>query len=79
MGSATGDNQQFNRSDLHFVRRLMPGQNLWYARRAVNGLEDSVGDLFNLPGKSNADPRRAARAIKKAAPRAGGHESETRY
>jgi hypothetical protein len=54
MGSATGDNQQFNRSDLHFIRRLMPGQNLWYARRAVNGLEDSIGDLFNLPGDSNA-------------------------
>jgi hypothetical protein len=54
LGSATGDNQQFNRSDLHFIRRLMPGQNLWYARRAVNGLEDSIGDLFNLPGDSNA-------------------------
>jgi hypothetical protein len=55
MGSATDDNQRFDRSDLHFLRRLAPGQNLWYARRAVNGLEDSIGDLFNLPGKSNAD------------------------
>jgi hypothetical protein len=45
----------FSRSDLHFVRRLMPAQNLWYMRRAVNNLEDSVGDLFDLPGKSNAD------------------------
>jgi hypothetical protein len=44
----------FSRNDLHFIRRLAPGQNLWYARRAVNGLEDSIGDLFNLPGESNA-------------------------
>lgn len=45
----------FARSDLHFIRRLMPGQNLWYFRRGVNSLEDAVGDAFNLPGKSNAD------------------------
>jgi hypothetical protein len=54
-GSATDDPTvgRFTRSDLHFIRRLAPGQNLWYMRRAVNGLEDSVGDLFNLPGESN--------------------------
>lgn len=45
----------FSRSDLHFLRRLMPGQNLWYFRRAINALEDSVGDAFDLPGKSNAE------------------------
>lgn len=43
----------FRRSDAHFVRRMMPGQNLWYARRGVNALEDMVGDAFDLPGKSN--------------------------
>ncbi|MGO8854404.1 MAG: hypothetical protein ACLQO1_01650 [Steroidobacteraceae bacterium] len=55
LNSATDAPQPFNRSDLHFLRRLAPGQNLWYARRAVNGLEDSIGDLFDLPGESNAD------------------------
>jgi hypothetical protein len=50
----------FSRSDLHFVRRLMPAQNLWYMRRAVNNLEDSMGDLFGLPGQSNADRAAAA-------------------
>lgn len=45
----------FARSDLHFMRRLMPGQNLWYFRRGVNALEDAVGNAFDLPGESNAD------------------------
>jgi plasmid stabilization system protein ParE len=56
-GSAIDDPTvgSFTRSDLHFLRRLVPGQNLWYARRAVNGLEDSMGDLFGLRGESNAD------------------------
>jgi hypothetical protein len=45
----------FARSDLHFLRRLMPGQNLWYFRRGVNALEDAIGDAFDLPGESNAD------------------------
>ena len=47
--------KSFNRSDLHFLRRLAPGQNLWYFRRAVNGLEDSMGDLFDLPGVSQKE------------------------
>lgn len=45
----------FQRSDLHFLRRLMPGQNLWYFRRGVNAMEDAVGNAFDLPGESNAD------------------------
>jgi len=45
----------FSRSDLHFIRRLMPGQNLWYMRRGVNDLEDAVGNAFDLPGTSNAE------------------------
>jgi hypothetical protein len=44
-----------SRADLHFMRRLMPGQNLWYTRNAVNHLEDAMGDAFDLPGKSNKD------------------------
>lgn len=52
----------FSRSDLHFVRRLMPAQNLWYMRRAVNNLEDSIGNLFDLPGESNATRQEALAA-----------------
>ena len=44
----------FRRSDLHFGRRMIPGQNIFYMRRGVNALEDAVGDALNLPGKSNA-------------------------
>jgi hypothetical protein len=62
LGFPTDDDQKgINRSDLHFIRRLMPGQNLWYARNAINSLEDSIGDAFGLEGKSNAD--RAAEAV----------------
>lgn len=52
----------FRRSDLHFLRRMAPGQNLWYFRRAVNNTEDGIGDLFGLPGESNAD-REIASAV----------------
>lgn len=48
-------NDTFRRSDLHFLRRLAPGQNLWFLRRAVNSTEDYVGDAFNLPGTSNKE------------------------
>jgi hypothetical protein len=51
-GDQVDPQQTFRRSDLHFVRTLLPAQNLWYFRRGVNNLEDSIGDLFNLPGKS---------------------------
>jgi hypothetical protein len=44
-----------SRADLHFMRRLMPAQNLWYLRNGINSLEDATGDAFDLPGKSNAD------------------------
>lgn len=54
-GDQEEPDQTFSRSDLHFLRRLMPGQNLFYFRRGVNGLEDSVGDLFNLPGMSQGE------------------------
>jgi hypothetical protein len=54
-GNPEEGEQTFNRSDLHFVRRLMPGQNLWYLRRQVNALEDSIGDLFDLSGISQEE------------------------
>jgi hypothetical protein len=54
-GIGDDQNKGINRADLHFMRRLMPGQNLWYARNHINSLEDAMGDAFDLPGKSNAD------------------------
>lgn len=48
-------NKGISRADLHFMRRLMPGQNIWYLRNHINALEDAMGDAFDLPGKSNAD------------------------
>lgn len=39
----------FTRSDIHRLRRMMPGQNLWYLRRAVNALEGKIGDAAGLP------------------------------
>lgn len=55
VGVGDDQNKGVSRADLHFIRRLMPGQNLWYARNHINSLEDAMGDAFNLPGKSNAD------------------------
>lgn len=43
----------FRRSDLHFLRRMAPAQNLWYLRRGINATEDAVGDVFGLPGESD--------------------------
>lgn len=56
--SALGEDEPqpgVNRSDLHFMRRLLPGQNLWFARSHINDLEDAIGNAFDLAGKSNAD------------------------
>jgi hypothetical protein len=55
LGNQVDKNETFNRSDLHFLRRLAPGQNLWFARSHISDLEDAVGDGFDLPGKSNAE------------------------
>jgi hypothetical protein len=60
-GLAEDGQKGISRADLHFMRRLMPGQNLWYLRNHINSLEDAIGDSFDLPGKSNAD--RAAEAV----------------
>ena len=37
-------------NDLHALRRLLPYQNLWYLRRAINGLEGVTADEFDLKG-----------------------------
>jgi hypothetical protein len=55
MGIEPKESAEFRRSDLHFLRKMMPGQNLWYLRNGINMLEDRVGDVMDLPGKSNAD------------------------
>lgn len=49
------ENKGLNRADLHFMRRLTPGQNVFWARNHINALEDAIGDAFDLPGRSNAD------------------------
>jgi len=36
--------------DLQLLRRLMPYQNLWWARRAINALEGETAEAMNLPG-----------------------------
>jgi hypothetical protein len=59
----TQDELPFRRSDLHFLRRMAPAQNLWYARRAINTLEDGLGDLFDLPGESNKDRETSREAM----------------
>lgn len=37
------------RSDIHRVRRMLPANQVWYWRRAVNALEGKVGDAMGLP------------------------------
>ena len=57
-GQADGQEKlPFRRADMHFVRKLSPYNQVWYMRRALDNLEDAVGDQFNLPGKSLADYR----------------------
>lgn len=47
----TGDMNasRFTRADIHRIRRMLPGNQIWYLRRAVNALESQVGDVMNLP------------------------------
>lgn len=47
----TSDTQQgkFTRADIHRIRRMLPANQVWYLRRAVNNLEGHVGDAMNLP------------------------------
>jgi hypothetical protein len=47
----------FRRADMHFIRKMLPYNQVWYMRRALDNAEDWVGNQFNLPGKSLADYR----------------------
>ncbi len=38
-----------SRRDIHKLRKLMPFQNLFYLRRAINALEDQTGDALGVP------------------------------
>jgi hypothetical protein len=38
-----------SRRDIHKIRRLLPYQNLFYARRAINWLEDATADSLGVP------------------------------
>lgn len=49
----------FKRSDLHFVRKIAPYNQLFYFRRGLDNLEDSLGDQFGLRGKSLEQYREA--------------------
>ncbi len=37
-------------SDLHAIRRLLPYQNVWYLRRAINALEGEASEALELEG-----------------------------
>lgn len=41
---------KFNAKDLHLLRRLLPYQNVWWARRAINALEGETAEAMGLPG-----------------------------
>jgi hypothetical protein len=38
----------FSRGDIHRIRRMLPGNQIWYLRQAVNTLEGKVGDAMGL-------------------------------
>lgn len=41
-------------SDLHMLRRMLPWQNAWYLRRAVNALEGEAAEAMGLQGADSA-------------------------
>jgi hypothetical protein len=49
IGTTRGVGPQIKRSDIHRIRRMLPGNQVWYLRRAVNALEQHVGDSMGLP------------------------------
>jgi hypothetical protein len=49
IGTARGQGPQLKRQDIHRVRRMLPGNQVWYLRRAVNAAEGHVGDAMGLP------------------------------
>lgn len=48
-GRAVFADDQFTQPDLHKVRRMMPGQNLFYMNRLFTLAEEGIADEFNLP------------------------------
>lgn len=48
----------FTQSDLHKLRRLLPGQNVFYTRWLFDQMEEAIGDSFGLPERQ---PRRGDR------------------
>lgn len=47
MHKGVGD-ARFTRNDIHRLRRLIPGNQVWYLRRAVNTLERKAGDSLGI-------------------------------
>jgi hypothetical protein len=44
--AAGGFKDGLSRKDIHRIRKLMPYQNLFYIRRAINALEEETGDVI---------------------------------
>jgi len=51
IGTLRGDpnGPHISRSDIHRIRRMLPGNQVWYLRRAVNAAEGRIGDSLGLP------------------------------
>lgn len=49
LGVGGEDLPNWTRADIHRMRRLMPFNQVWYLRRAVNALESKIGDEMDLP------------------------------
>jgi hypothetical protein len=43
-----------NARDLQLLRRLLPYQNVWWMRRAINALEGETAEALGLPGADSA-------------------------
>jgi len=41
--------QEFTTSDLHRIRRMIPGQNLFYLRKIFNELEEGLASSTGIP------------------------------
>ena len=51
------EDDQFSRADLRAIRRLAPGQNLFYLRQVVDMLEEMAGDAAGLEPEPRRDRR----------------------
>ena len=48
----TADNR-VSANDAHAIRRMLPWQNAWMFRRAINGLEGEISEALDLKGATN--------------------------